>query len=94
MSRSEDGVSSSGGGDFLSEDNFMTDVRKRRAWQPDTDSLGSVISHELDLLSIDDLDEEEEYHGAGCPLPSTPEDTQLLEAEVGNGDRPFRRRSL
>lgn len=49
-------------------------LRKRRAWNPDVDSL---VSDDIDLL-----DEEED--GVGCPLPSTPEDNQLLEAEVSN----------
>lgn len=53
-------------------------LRKRRPWNPD----GSLVSGEIDLLDdVDGLDEEEE-DGVGCPLPSTPEDNQLLEAEV------------
>lgn len=51
-------------------------LRKRRIWNPDTDSLGS--NQDIDLLDDDDLDDDE----GGCPLPSTPEDNQLLEAEV------------
>lgn len=51
-------------------------LRKRRIWNPDTDSLGS--DQDIDLLDDDDLDDDE----GGCPLPSTPEDNQLLEAEV------------
>lgn len=54
-------------------------LRKRRPWRPD----GSLVSGDLDLLDdgLDDDDEEEE-DGVGCPLPSTPEDNQLLEAEM------------
>lgn len=44
-------------------------LRKRRGWGPG------------DLLEDDD-DELVEEDDAGCPLPSTPEDTQLIEAEV------------
>lgn len=54
-------------------------LRKRRPWNPD----GSLVSGEIDLLDDDDgLDDEENEDGVGCPLPSTPEDNQLLEAEV------------
>lgn len=52
-------------------------LRKRHVWNLDEDSLASA---DIDLLD-DDLVEEEE-DAAGCPLPSTPEDNQLLEAEV------------
>ncbi|KAH8346520.1 hypothetical protein KR084_002141 [Drosophila pseudotakahashii] len=51
-------------------------LRKRRGWGPE-DSLNP---NDLDLLEYDDeLGEEDD---AGCPLPSTPEDTQLIEAEM------------
>ncbi|XP_062125055.1 adiponectin receptor protein isoform X2 [Drosophila sulfurigaster albostrigata] len=54
-------------------------LRKRRGWGPE-DSL-SHNGLDLDLLEDDD-DELVEEDDAGCPLPSTPEDTQLIEAEV------------
>ncbi|XP_070072750.1 adiponectin receptor protein isoform X2 [Drosophila takahashii] len=51
-------------------------LRKRRGWGPED----SLSPNDLDLLEYDDeLGEEDD---AGCPLPSTPEDTQLIEAEV------------
>ncbi|XP_050744626.1 adiponectin receptor protein isoform X2 [Drosophila biarmipes] len=51
-------------------------LRKRRGWGPED----SLSPNDLDLLEYDDeLVEEDD---AGCPLPSTPEDTQLIEAEV------------
>lgn len=54
-------------------------LRKRRPWNPD----GSLVSGDIDLLGdVDGLDDEEEEDGVGCPLPSTPEDNQLLEAEM------------
>lgn len=55
-------------------------LRKRRPWHPD----GSLVSGDIDLMLADDdgLYDEEEEDGVGCPLPSTPEDNQLLEAEV------------
>lgn len=60
-------------------------LRKRRPWNPD----GSLVSGDIDLLGDDDvLDDEEEEDGVGCPLPSTPEDNQLLEAEVSDFARP------
>ncbi|XP_017131438.1 adiponectin receptor protein isoform X1 [Drosophila elegans] len=51
-------------------------LRKRRGWGPED----SLSANDLDLLGYDDeLAEEDD---AGCPLPSTPEDTQLIEAEM------------
>lgn len=61
----------------LSDDDLV--IRKRRPWNPEIDSLGSG---ELDILDDDDDALYEEEDGGGCPLPSTPEDNQLLEAEV------------
>lgn len=50
-------------------------LRKRNPWN-------SIVSDSIDLLAdVDELDDEEEEE-VGCPLPSTPEDNQLLEAEV------------
>lgn len=54
-------------------------IRKRRVWAPEEVSLAS---EDIDLLDDDDDLEEEEDDGVGCPLPSTPEDNQLLEAEM------------
>lgn len=52
-----------------------TVLRKRNPW--------NLVSDSIDLLAdVDELDDEEEEDGVGCPLPSTPEDNQLLEAEV------------
>lgn len=54
-------------------------LRKRRGWGPED----SLSPNDLDILEYDDeLVEEDD---AGCPLPSTPEDTQLIEAEVSWG---------
>ncbi|XP_067616576.1 adiponectin receptor protein [Eurosta solidaginis] len=51
-------------------------LRKRRGWGPED----SLSANDLDLLEYDDeLVEEDD---PGCPLPSTPEDTQLIEAEM------------
>lgn len=77
MSRNTDCMSGEGSDVLLDEQFLNNEIRKRRAWQTDIDSLAS---QDLDLLDIDDdLVEEDE---AGCPLPSTPEDNQLLEEEV------------
>lgn len=77
MSRNTDCMSGEGSDVLMDEQFLNNEVRKRRVWHPDVDSL---VSEDLDLLDIDDdLVEEDE---AGCPLPSTPEDTQLLEAEM------------
>lgn len=54
-------------------------LRKRHPWQPDGMSL---VSDDVDLLDVDDGLEEEEDDDCGCPLPSTPEDNNFLEAEV------------
>ncbi|KAH8359177.1 hypothetical protein KR093_004925 [Drosophila rubida] len=69
-------------GDEIEEDIFeqvTMILRKRRGWGPE-DSL-SHNGLDLDLLEDDD-DELVEEDDAGCPLPSTPEDTQLIEAEM------------
>lgn len=80
MSRFPD-IDSSADRDSELDLNIMEEmrIRKRRPWNPD----GSLVSGEIDLLDDDDvIDEEEEDGVGGCPLPSTPEDNQLLEAEV------------
>lgn len=60
---------------LLDEDDEIT-LRKRHPWN-------CLVSEGIDLLAdVDALDDEEEEDGVGCPLPSTPEDNQLLEAEV------------
>lgn len=51
-------------------------VRKRHAWN-------YTVPDSLDILG-DVAEFEDEEDGVGCPLPSTPEDNQLLEAEVDN----------
>ncbi|TMW45922.1 hypothetical protein DOY81_008997 [Sarcophaga bullata] len=63
------------------EDEYMFDevkmiLRKRRIWGHED----SLSANDLDLLEDDDVLVEED--DAGCPLPSTPEDTQLIEAEM------------
>lgn len=62
------------------EDDIFEEVRmilrRRRGWNPD----GSILSHDLNLL--DDDDDLVEEDDPGCPLPSTPEDTHLIEAEM------------
>ncbi|BFF92411.1 adiponectin receptor protein [Drosophila madeirensis] len=67
------------GSDEAEEDIFeqvQMILRKRRGWGPDD----SLSTNDLHLLEYDDeLGEEDD---AGCPLPSTPEDTQLIEAEM------------
>lgn len=70
MSQILDEPMSTATGDNASE----TILRKRNPWN-------SLVSDSIDLL-VDELDDEEEDDGIGCPLPSTPEDNQLLEAEV------------
>lgn len=72
MSEILDETMSTTAGDHVSE----TVLRKRNPWN-------SLVSDSIDLLAdVDELDDEEEEDGVGCPLPSTPEDNQLLEAEV------------
>lgn len=59
------------------ENSVGATLRKRMPWN-------SIVSDGIDLLAdVDELDDEEE-EDIGCPLPSTPEDNQLLEAEVFN----------
>lgn len=54
-------------------------LRKRQIWHPEEDTMPSEIK---DLLDDDGVSLAEEEDGAGCPLPSTPEDQLLLDAEV------------
>lgn len=61
------------------ENSVGATLRKRMPWN-------SIVSDGIDLLAdVDELDDEEEDQ-IGCPLPSTPEDNQLLEAEVFNSN--------
>lgn len=50
-------------------------LRKRRGWE----NINPDFDIPEESSDDDELVEEDE---AGCPLPSTPEDTQLIEAEV------------
>ena len=59
-------------------------LRKRHGWHTDNESLGSDEDDEIDLLDDEDELVEDEDDAVGCPLPSTPEDNQLLEEEVNN----------
>ncbi|XP_055678397.1 adiponectin receptor protein [Lutzomyia longipalpis] len=79
-------VTQEGGRSVLTLMEDLSSLRKRRAWNPEVDSLASG-DDDIDLLGMvedddDDLGDEEEEDGVGCPLPSTPEDNQLLEAEM------------
>lgn len=57
-------------------------LRKRHVWHDvDEEDGDSLHSDDSDLLD-DELAEDDE-DAVGCPLPSTPEDHQLLEEEVG-----------
>lgn len=63
---------------IAADQGIITDtvLRRRNPWN-------SLVSDSIDLLAdVDELDDEEEEDGVGCPLPSTPEDNQLLEAEM------------
>lgn len=63
-------------------------LRKRHVWHgDDPDSLRGTDSDDSDLLDGSDDDDDDDEYGeeedaVGCPLPSTPEDHQLLEEEV------------
>ncbi|KAK4878438.1 hypothetical protein RN001_010944 [Aquatica leii] len=56
-------------------------LRKRRVWDPDTESIASEIK---DLLEDDDVNSLVEEDCIGCPLPSTPEDENVLETEMSD----------
>lgn len=71
----EKGIRSDEDDEYIFDDVKMI-LRKRRGWGHED----SLCSNDLDLLEDDDVLAEED--DAGCPLPSTPEDTQLIEAEV------------
>ncbi|XP_065169961.1 adiponectin receptor protein isoform X2 [Atheta coriaria] len=63
----------------LTEASVMDNIlRKRKIWDPETESIASEIKELLDE-DANLLGEEEEV---GCPLPSTPEDENLLQSEM------------
>lgn len=65
------------------EDSFAeSDVglRKRKIWDPDSESIASEIK---DLLE-DDVNSLVEEDCIGCPLPSTPEDENVLDSEISD----------
>lgn len=53
-------------------------LRKRKVWDPETESITSEIK---DLLE-DDVNSLVEEDCVGCPLPSTPEDENMLATEM------------
>lgn len=55
-------------------------LRKRKLWDPETESLTSEIKDLLD----DDSNSLVEEECVGCPLPSTPEDENLLDSEMSD----------
>ncbi|XP_017774505.1 PREDICTED: adiponectin receptor protein isoform X2 [Nicrophorus vespilloides] len=55
-------------------------LRKRKAWDPDTESITSEIK---DLLE-EDVNSLVEEDCVGCPLPSTPEDENILDSEMSD----------
>ncbi|XP_044742988.1 adiponectin receptor protein [Chrysoperla carnea] len=60
-------------------DDLALGVRKRQpVWDSDNESIASEIKDLLD--DVADLGEEED--GGGCPLPSTPEDENMLDSEM------------
>lgn len=76
-------------------DELPSSLRKRHVWHGGSgtdDDADSYHSDDSDLLDDDDDDEddlEEEDDAVGCPLPSTPEDNQLLEEEVSGEQIPL-----
>lgn len=70
------------------EDPLGLGLRRRpTAWDPDRESLSSSNVPGLRELLEDDDDasvlEGDDDDGAGCPLPSTPVDENLLDCQVG-----------
>lgn len=55
-------------------------IRKRKAWDPDAESITSEIKELLD----DDVNSLVEEDCVGCPLPSTPEDENILDSEMSD----------
>ncbi|KRT86409.1 hypothetical protein AMK59_1659, partial [Oryctes borbonicus] len=62
------------------EDVIEGGLRKRKFWDPETESITSEIK---DLLE-EDVNSLVEEDCIGCPLPSTPEDEQVLESEMSD----------
>ncbi|XP_050302889.1 adiponectin receptor protein isoform X2 [Anthonomus grandis grandis] len=55
-------------------------LRKRKIWDPETESIASEIKDLLD----DDVNSLVEEDCIGCPLPSTPEDENVLDSEMSD----------
>ncbi|XP_066251804.1 adiponectin receptor protein isoform X1 [Euwallacea similis] len=55
-------------------------LRKRKIWDPESESIASEIK---DLLE-DDVNSLVEEDCIGCPLPSTPEDENVLDSEMSD----------
>lgn len=55
-------------------------LRKRRAWDPDEKSITSEIKELLE----EDVNSLVEEDCIGCPLPSTPEDENILDSEMSD----------
>lgn len=62
-----------------STDNQFGESELRKRFDRSPDSTGNLSDGAGDLS--DGLSDDEDV--PGCPLPSTPEDNELLEAEVG-----------
>jgi adiponectin receptor len=55
-------------------------LRKRKLWDPETESITSEIKELLD----EDVNSLVEEDCIGCPLPSTPEDENMLDSEMSD----------
>lgn len=55
-------------------------LRKRRIWDPETESITSEIKELLE----EDVNSLVEEDCIGCPLPSTPEDENLLDSDMSD----------
>ncbi|KAF2882818.1 hypothetical protein ILUMI_23330 [Ignelater luminosus] len=80
MSHYSDAENSVDSFDDLPTDAGDSILRKRRVWDPDNESITSEIKDLLD----EDVNSLVEEDCIGCPLPSTPEDENILETEMSD----------
>ncbi|XP_018562472.1 adiponectin receptor protein isoform X2 [Anoplophora glabripennis] len=59
---------------------FEIGLRKRKLWDPESESITSEIKDLLD----EDVNSLVEEDCVGCPLPSTPEDENILDSEMSD----------
>nr|CAI5839209.1 unnamed protein product [Callosobruchus analis] len=66
--------------DSINDISEMDGLRQRKIWDPEAESITSEIKDLLD----EDVNSLVEEDCVGCPLPSTPEDENILDSEMSD----------